>query len=265
VNLLGISVTPTLLKFSCTKCTTTHEFSNSEDTWETIKTEKRNTGWTHPHCGLELLCPKCAGRNHNKYVRTGRRRNQPSKLNLEEAIKLFNEGSTLEALAKKYTLSRERVRQKLKGKVNKERPLKRYCRHCRDEITEVNKPPQIFKILESCSKEECLQKSASYHRCDGCQKPIVKTKTGKCQKCQGAKKRTFDYTMMSLLYTKGGTGNQIAEAMGVKPITIYMALRKRSDVEMRPKGIKARHTQEEVNQWYEEEKKRRVCQLSEKS
>jgi len=264
MNFTGISVTPETLTFKCSRCPAIHQFPNGEDTWDVIKTEKRETGWTHPHCGLELICPKCVGKTHSKYVRIGRR-NLPSKLDLEEAIKLFNEGSTLEALAKKYGLSRERVRQKLKGKVNKERPLKRYCRHCRDEITEANKPPQIFKILESCSKEECLKKSALYHRCDGCQKPIVKTKTGKCQRCQAEKRRIFDYSLMAFLYTKGGTGNQIAEAMGVKPITIYMALRKRSGVEMRPKGIKARHTQEEVNQWYEEEKKRRVCQLSEKS
>jgi predicted transcriptional regulator len=267
MNLIGISIDPQKITFTCTGCKRKHVCANGEDTYERIKAEKKVIAWSHPHSGEELLCNTCAQKKTKSSKYTAQKKAiNPTKVNEAEAIVLYNEGASLLEIGNKYGVTRERVRQILKGKVNKDRVLvkkPRCCNFCKDLLTEENKLvlPGIRLVL-CCTKEACKIQTKHYSKC-ACGK--VRTSTSeKCMACSGQGKRTFDYEMMMYLYKQGATGNQVGIAMGVVKITIYMALRRQKKLgflEMRSKGSEATLTQDQVNRLYLKEKERRVCLL----
>jgi hypothetical protein len=254
----GITVTSEQIQLCCTTCSKTLVLPNTvqndfQAVLRIIRVAKKEQGWVHRHNGIELLCPTCY-----KPIKEDTLRNpKESKVNVEEAIQFYNDGSTYDDLAELYGVTKTRVQHLLKDRVNKERPQLIFCPFCSDNLTEENH--QQAPERRVCDKEECLLASGAFYRCK-CGKLIKGRRAKNCQVCWGVSKRQLDYGVAADLYSKGANGDQIAKVLRVSPITIYKALDRYEvspgkKVEKRPRFGPKLLSQRQVQTLYKELRK----------
>lgn len=213
------------LSLHCHRCGTAHEFDASltEAKYDTNR-ERHRIGWHRRRVDgvLRDHCDECTRViRSERYTPTGNPPGLPSKIDLAEAIELFNSGWTLQKLGDRYGVSRERVRQRLVGRVDKDRKRPATCSECGTDFAVDAKStgPKAF-----CS-DECRAASKKRSFVNKCKCGGIKNRSAEhCMKCRGREARTFDYQVAGHLYSKGATAKQIGDVLRVKPITVRMAV-----------------------------------------
>ena len=152
-----------------------------------------------------------------------------SKVNVAEAARLYNGGSwTYGRLAAKYGVTRERIRQKLRGLVTPRVAVERTCRRCENS----------FRIM--LSRREvlcggCRHFVANYKQCK-CGRWCDK-RSKECRECANFHKQTFDGGLAAALYREGYGVPDIAAHLGAKSEAIYKAFC-RKGVQRRPATVR---------------------------
>lgn len=155
----------------------------------------------------------------SRYVPTGGAGWHKSRVNVTEAVELYNGGATLADLAVKYGVTRERVRQKITRLVDHERTKPAKCKGCGAEFRQGPGSP-VWYCSDKCRNEAVKQGLRSDCVCGN----KKMRNAGRCKKCSSEHSRTFDYALAAHLYDRGATAKQVAKVLKLIPITVAMAV-----------------------------------------
>lgn len=241
--------------FAC-KCGCTAELSTSGvDHTELRRIRRRfiqDNGW-HQHGplgGKSWICRDCTAalRLHRATAGRGRlltkaeksaaaKKRLPTLVNITEAVDLYNSGWTLERLGEKYGVTRERVRQVIKGLTVKSRNVN--CAQCGVEFAARLRQFGWDKFCtDACRigrRRDIAKTSQHSGKCSDCGAAVIRG-SSRCEKCHGRTLWKWDHDLAAYLYRGGASGPQIAALIGHdRPGNMLAALRKKG-VEMRPRG-----------------------------